>query len=133
MHEGFAFRTCGLTDIRSRFDIMMILGLNSASHGAAECATLCAIWSDTRAGQLPWIRWLQRRLDMSAAHILRAGLVSVMAVDFCHRGLRGLDISFGALACVGDLSIRGRRGGGVSALSSSAGTQQIDSAWTHLK
>ena len=71
------FRTFAMIDIESHFEILTIPGVSAAPVGSAEYAVLHAIFSDTRAGGLPWLRLLERRLDIGAAlaRVLRAGLV----------------------------------------------------------
>ena len=97
------FRTFAMIDIASHFEILTIPGVSAAPVGSAEYAVLHAIFSDTRAGGLPWLRLLERRLDIGAAlaRVLRAGLVSVLAWEFSFRAQRRLDTSFGTLSSWG--------------------------------
>ena len=97
------FRTFALIDIESHFEVLTIPGVSAAPVGSAEYTQLCTIFSDTRAGRLPWLRLLERRLDTGAAlaRLLGAGLVSVLAWEFCFRAQRRLDASFGNLSSWG--------------------------------
>ena len=85
------FRTFALIDIESHFEVLTIPGVSAAPVGSAEYTQLCTIFSDTRAGRLPWLRLLERRLDTGAA----------LAWEFCFRAQRRLDASFGNLSSWG--------------------------------